>query len=155
MPIRRDAEGKPIAGPTWESLSERLIREAMERGEFDDLPHKGERIPLDDDSLAGDRALGFHVLRNAGVAPPWIEADKDVRQLLKARDRLLERAPEARTEIGRERLRAELARIVAAANDSIDRLNAEAPTPAQHRRRLDLAAELSALNAAMPGTTPG
>jgi DnaJ homologue, subfamily C, member 28, conserved domain len=71
VPIRRDGEGKPAVGPTWESLTERLIREAMERGEFDDLPYKGERLPIDDDTYAGDKALAFHVLRNAGAAPPW------------------------------------------------------------------------------------
>ncbi len=29
----------------WESLAERLIREAAERGEFDDLPGAGQPIP--------------------------------------------------------------------------------------------------------------
>jgi hypothetical protein len=145
MPLRRDAEGKPMAGPTWESLSERLIREAMERGEFDDLPFRGERIPLDDDTYGGSDALALHVLKNAGVAPPWIEADKEARRLLEALDRLLAAAPRADTEMARERARAELRRIVSAANAAIDRLNAEAPGPAQHRRRLDLSAELERL----------
>jgi len=143
MPIRRDAEGNPQFGPSWESLADRLIREAMERGEFDDLPFRGQRIPLDDDTYAGDRAAGFHVLKNAGVAPPWIEADKEVRRLLEERERILELARDARTEIARERYRRQLAALVAAANDAIDRLNAEAPTVAQHRRRLDAAVEIA------------
>jgi hypothetical protein len=154
VPIRRDAEGKLTAAATWESLSERLIREAMERGEFDDLPYRGRRIPLEDDTYAGSAALGFHVLKNAGVAPPWIEADKEVRRLLEARDRLLERATEAKTQIARERLRGELANVVVAANAAIERLNAEAPTPAQHRRRLDLSAQMDQLEAAIRGTRP-
>jgi hypothetical protein len=146
MPLRRDSEGKPTAGPTWESLSERLIREAMERGEFEDLPFRGQRIPLDDDTYAGSNALAFHVLRNAGAAPPWIEADKEARHLLEARDRLLAAAPRAGSEMARERHRSEMRRIVLAANAAIDRLNAEAPGPAQHRRRLDLTAELERLD---------
>jgi hypothetical protein len=137
MPLRRDAEGHQTFGPSWESLSERLIREAMERGEFDNLPYKGERIPLEDETYAGQNALAFHVLKNAGVAPPWIEADKDARRLLETRDRLFERAANAATEVARERLRAELRRIVADANSAIDHLNAEAPRPEQHRWRLD------------------
>jgi hypothetical protein len=145
MPIRKDGEGRPTFGPTWESLSERLIREAMERGEFDNLPYKGRRIPLEDETYAGQNALAFHVLKNAGVAPPWIEADKDARRLLEARDRLLERASSAATEMARERLRTELRRAVAGANSAIDRLNAEAPGPAQHRRRLDPERELARL----------
>ena len=89
---RRDGEGKLSVGPTWESIVERQIREAMEDGAFDELPYQGEPIPLDDDSAAGERALGFRMLRNAGVAPPWIEADKEVRDLLAERDALLARA---------------------------------------------------------------
>ena len=76
---RLDAEGRRQVAPTWESLVERQLREAMDEGKFDDLPFRGERIPFDDDAAAGDWALAFHMLRNAGVAPPWIEADKDVR----------------------------------------------------------------------------
>jgi hypothetical protein len=146
MPLRRDSDGRSTAGPTWESLSERLIREAMERGEFEDLPFRGKRIPLDDDTYAGGDALAYHVLKNAGVAPPWIEADKEARRLLEARDRLLAAAPRAGTEMARERARVELRRIVSATNAAIDRLNAEAPGPAQHRRRLDLNAELERLD---------
>jgi hypothetical protein len=145
MPMRRDRQGNLSAGPTWESLSERLIREAMERGEFDNLPYRGQRLPLEDETYAGDRALVFHVLKNAGVAPPWIEADKEARRLLETRDRLLDRAPDARTELARDRLRRELRRVVADANAAIERLNAEAPSLAQHRRRLDPDSELARL----------
>jgi hypothetical protein len=145
MPIRKDAAGNPQFGPSWESLSERLIREAMERGEFDDLPYRGQRIPLEDETYAGENSLGYHVLKNAGVSPPWIEADKEARRQLEARDRLLERAAFAGTQIARDRLRRELRAVVKAANEAIDRLNSEAPTPAQHRRRLDLASELAGL----------
>ncbi len=143
MPLRRDGEGRLSGGPSWESISERLIREAMERGEFDDLPYRGQRIPLDDDSLAGDNALAFHLLRNAGAAPPWIEADKEVRRLLEARDRLLDAARRSATELARERLRKDLAHVVEEANAAIARLNAEAPGPAQHRRLLRLDRELA------------
>ncbi len=146
MPIRRDAEGNPRFGPTWESLSERLIREAMERGEFDDLPYKGQRIPLEDETYAGPDALAFHVLKNAGVAPPWIEADKEVRRLLEARDRLFERARDARGELARDRLRRQLRQLVADANSAIDRLNSEAPARQTHRARLNPDIELARLD---------
>ncbi len=145
MPIRRDGEGKISVGPSWETLSERLIREAMERGEFDDLPYRGERLPLADDFGAGDERLAFHVLRNAGVAPPWIEADKEARRQLEARDRLLERAPITHTPAGRAQLRRALTQIVTAANAAIEQLNAEAPSPRQHRRPLRIEAELAEL----------
>jgi Domain of unknown function (DUF1992) len=144
---RRDGEGKLQVGPTWESLIERQIREAMDEGAFEELPYQGQPLPLEDISAAGDRALAFHVLRNAGVAPPWIEADKEVRALLAERDVLLARAAGAGP-VARPRLRRDLERIVASANRAIARLNVEAPTERQHRRPLDHAAELARLEAA-------
>lgn len=144
---RRDGEGKLSIGTTWESLVERQIREAMDEGAFDELPYSGERLPIEDDSAAGERALGFRVLRNAGVAPPWIEADKEVRALLTDREALLTRAAGAGS-LARPRLRRELEGIVVEVNRAIERLNAEAPTDRQHRRRLDLGEELARLEAA-------
>ena len=137
-------------GPSWESLVERQIREAMDDGAFTDLPHQGRPIPLEDHAAAGDRALGFRVLRNAGIAPPWIEADKEVRALLAERDRLHARAGVAGP-LAKARLRDELMRIVDAANAAIERLNNEAPTDRQHRRSLDRDAELARLEAAFGG----
>ena len=77
--IRRDAEGSERTAPDWETVVERLIREGQEAGEFADLPGHGRRLDLTDDSAAGDMAMAYRILRNAGVAPPWIEADKEVR----------------------------------------------------------------------------
>jgi len=144
---RRDGEGKLSIGPTWESLVERQIREAMDDGAFDELPYSGEPLPIEDDSAAGERALGFRVLRNAGVAPPWIEADKEVRAFLTDRDALMTRALGAGSQ-ARPRLRRELEGIVVEVNRAIERLNAEAPTDRQHRRLLDLGEELARLEAA-------
>ena len=139
-----------MVAPTWESLVERQLREAMEAGEFDDLPHQGRPLPKDDDAYAGDWAMAFRMLRNAGAAPPWIEADKEVRRLLGQRDALLARvaaSPTSRSAAGRSD-RTTLERLVRQVNAAIARLNAEAPTDRQHRRPLDLAAELDRLDAA-------
>jgi hypothetical protein len=135
-PIRRDAVGRVETAHSWESLTERQIREAMEKGAFDDLPHQGERLPIEDDSAAGDWAMAHRMLKNAGVAPPWIESDKEVRRLLAELDRLLERAPGLSVS-GRERLRREHAAMVVNVNRAIARVNAEAPTDRQHRRPID------------------
>ena len=91
--------------------------------------------------------MGFRVLRNAGVAPPWIEADKEVRALLTDRDALMTRALGAGSP-ARPRLRRELEGIVLEVNRAIERLNAEAPTDRQHRRPLDLGEQLARLEAA-------
>jgi hypothetical protein len=133
--------GRPSRETVRETLIERKIREAIEEGTFDDLPHQGARLPLDDDSRAGEWAMAYRMLRNAGAAPPWIESDKAVRALLDERDRLFARA--ARLGPGRQvRARQELERIVEATNLAIERVNAEAPTDRQHRRPLERAVEL-------------
>ena len=144
---RRDAEGRPQVGPSWESLVERQIREAMDEGAFDDLPYQGEPIPLEDDSVAGEWAMAHRMLKNAGMAPPWIESDKEARRLLAELEHLVARAP-AMSSSGRRRARVELAQLVDTANRAIARVNAEAPTERQHRRLLDTAAEAARLEAA-------
>jgi hypothetical protein len=133
--------------PARERLIDRQIREAMSEGKFDNLPHQGESLPLVDDSAAGDWALAYRMLKGASFAPPWIETDKEIRDLIARRDAILERAPRS-TDIGRRRDERELREVVAAANAAIFRLNHEAPTAGQHRRLLDLEAELAALAAA-------
>jgi hypothetical protein len=142
---RRDAEGRMQVGPDWETLIERQIREAIEDGRFDDLPHQGERLPDDANPYAGEWGLAFHVLGNAGVAPPWIEADKEARALLERRDALIARATAgpAPSALARRRDRAALEDLVTRANAAIARLNAEAPTDRQQRRPLRLDDELA------------
>jgi hypothetical protein len=140
----------PWRPPSREKLIDKQIREAQEAGAFDDLPFQGERLPLVDDSAAGDWALAYRMLKGSNFAPPWIETDKEVRDLLARRDGVLDRARRASV-IGRRRDEAELRQIVRAANDAIFRLNHEAPTERQHRRHLDLDQELAALAAAHDG----
>jgi hypothetical protein len=68
-----------------EKLIEEIIREAMERGEFDDLPGKGK--PLDLDAYFAtpeDVRLGYSVLKSAGCAPVEVELQKEI-ESLKAR----------------------------------------------------------------------
>jgi hypothetical protein len=146
-PQRRDAEGRPQTAHSWESLVERQIREAMEAGAFEGLPHQGERLPIEDDTAAGEWAMAHRMLRNAGMAPPWIESDKEARRLLAELEALIERAPRT-SPLSRSRLRSQVARVVADANRAIDRVNAEAPTARQHRRPLDPAAEAGRLERA-------
>jgi len=144
-PIRRDGEGGPHFAHSWESLIERQIREAMAAGEFDELPFRGEPIPIDDDG--SELALAHHVLKQAGFAPGWIATDADIRALLARRDAILTRARRAGPP-ARDRDRREITTLVGEVNALVLRLEHEAPTARQHRPRLDLGAELAALEAA-------
>src|SRR6187401_1143376 len=126
-PQRRDAEGRLQSAKTWESLVERQIREAMDAGAFEDLPFQGERLPIEDDSAAGEWAMAYRMLRSAGAAPPWIESDKEARKQLAALEALIERAPRI-WPASHGKARKDLAHIVSAANRAIARVNSEAPT---------------------------
>lgn len=58
----------------WESIAERKIREAIEAGELDNLPHKGKPINLDRNPFEDPAQwMAHHLLRVNGFAPPWIE----------------------------------------------------------------------------------
>lgn len=142
---RRRPDGTMEVGPDWETLIERQIREAMEEGKFENLPHQGKPLPNDQNPYAGDWDLAFHVLRNAGVAPPWIESTKEVRDLLARRDELLRRAADgpAPTPSARQRDRRALEELVVRVNAAIARVNAEAPLDSLHRPPLRLADELA------------
>ncbi|GAC1458355.1 MAG: hypothetical protein PVS3B3_06760 [Ktedonobacteraceae bacterium] len=58
---------------------EEQIHDAMERGLFDNLPGYGKPLNFDDDSYAGDKAMGYHLLKNNGYAPAEVELIKDIR----------------------------------------------------------------------------
>ena len=137
-PNRINEHGERQVAPTWESLVERQIREAMDEGKFDGLPHQGEPLPAADDAFAGEWAMAWTVLKNARMAPPWIEADKDARALLDRAEAVIARAAvgSGPTAFARRRDRAALETLVVEVNAAIARLNAEAPTDRQQRRPL-------------------
>jgi DnaJ homolog subfamily C member 28 len=76
----------------FESLSEKTLREAIENGEFDDLPGRGEPIDLRENPFEDPDLRTVHrLLRNAGFAPAWIEERKDIdAELARAKTKLSE-----------------------------------------------------------------
>jgi len=147
---RVDADGNLQVGQNWDTLIERQIREAMESGKFKELPHQGKPLPNDENPHAGDQALAFHILKNAGVAPPWIEANKEANELLAKRDAILERAASgSRPSIfARNKDRQTLTDLVARVNMAIAKVNIEAPASTIRRRLLVLEEELARYEAA-------
>jgi hypothetical protein len=147
-PIHRDGSGEKTAAATWESLADRLIREARERGEWDTGEWAGRRLPAQDGAYEDALAAGHALLRNARVAPGWIETDKEARRLLAERDRLLGVAGRT-SRAGASGLRGRFIAILDALDAVLLRLDSEAPTPAQQRLRLDRARELAAFEEAL------
>jgi len=63
-------------------IVEQKIREAQEKGEFDDLPGQGEPLDLEDDRhIPEDLRLAYKILKNADCLPPELEFKKEIRQM--------------------------------------------------------------------------
>ena len=57
------------------------IEAAMERGEFKDLPGKGEPLKLDTNPfLTPQVRMANRLLKENGFAPRWIELEKEIKQ---------------------------------------------------------------------------
>src|SRR6185503_4342838 len=66
----------------FDALAEQRIREAQEKGEFDDLPGAGAPLHLEDDALVPeDLRAAYRLLKNAGFVPPELEAHCEIRRL--------------------------------------------------------------------------
>jgi Domain of unknown function (DUF1992) len=67
---------------TLDAIAERRICEALERGEFDDLPGAGAPLDLDDDALVPeDLRAAYRVLKNSGFLPPELEVHREIREV--------------------------------------------------------------------------
>lgn len=88
-------------------IAEAKINDAIQRGEFDDLPGAGRPLELEDLShVPPHLRLGYKVLRNANVVPPEVEMRREMYSL----DRLIEATsdPDEVEELKRRRREADL-----------------------------------------------
>jgi hypothetical protein len=68
--------------PGYEKIVEQRIKEAMENGEFDNLPGMGRPIPLEDDRhVPEDLRLAYKLLKNADCLPPELLEKKEILQM--------------------------------------------------------------------------
>ncbi len=97
--------------PDWTSLiAERKIKEAIDAGEFDNLPGKGKPLNLDENPM---ETIMERILKRSGALPEWAELareiQKDVDALAPSKERGLRAIRLARNEPSRvhaaERLR--------------------------------------------------
>jgi hypothetical protein len=69
-----------------EKIAEKKIKEALEKGELDNLPGTGKPLSFDDEScVPEEQRLAYRVLKNAGCIPPELELRKEItglRQLI-------------------------------------------------------------------------
>lgn len=90
---RSSAERTPLTLRTFESILDRRLAQAHADGLMDNLPGAGKPQRLDDDSQVpeGERA-GFRLLKANDLAPPWIEARKEIDRLREQVDRWAQQA---------------------------------------------------------------
>ena len=113
------------------------IEEAMERGEFRNLPGKGKPLKLDTNPFLTPQArMANRLLKENGFAPRWIELEKEIKQEkaqlerllinLKARRKrlatLIQQHPHRHEAVSRS-FKYELARGIARYSEKLENLN--------------------------------
>ncbi len=129
----------------WESVVEKLIRESMERGEFDNLSGAGEPIDLTENPFEDPELRTAHrLLRNAGFAPAWMEERKDIDAEFERARTTLQRAGELygkneplATNANWQRAVKEFRQIASELNQRIRIYNLKVPASVFHRKAID------------------
>jgi hypothetical protein len=137
----------------WEPLIDRLIRESMERGEFDNIPGSGEPIDLTENPYEKPELRSVHrLLRNAGFAPAWIEDRKDIEDQFQRAYSIVCRAKELYCRSSKDVDNREWQRAIKEFRERVDELNQririynlKAPSASVHRKLIDADKLLSEL----------
>lgn len=83
LPSRSSGESTPpnrYRSQRFSDYIEEQIRAAEERGEFRNLRGMGQPLNLDVNPYAGEKSLGYSLLKSNGYAPPEIELAREIRQ---------------------------------------------------------------------------
>ena len=155
--------GEPT--PPWRIIAERKIQEWVDRGGPEKLTNKGQKLDLSENPFVpSELRMAYTVMKNADVAPDWIEIGKDVEaQLNRAREAALKfrherrndrlslrlaapvqvEAARERMELRREHFADEQRARLANVNHLIDRFNRACPVSGLHRMKLDVEKEVA------------
>jgi hypothetical protein len=83
----------------FERIAEALIKAAMERGEFDNLPGKGQPIDLSEYfETPEDVRLAQSILKNAGMTSREVELLREIAELKQVHAALLDEKKKRETE---------------------------------------------------------
>jgi len=156
---RENPENKPKAPITprrlgdWASLVEQRIQDAIADGAFDNLQGAGKPLNLEDDVFVPDELKMAHrMLRSSGVAPLWIEINKEIRTEIDGLSRLRTTAAQRWARASgheRERLRDNYAQRIISINEKIANHNLIAPASRVHLAVLIADEEMRTFDAAV------
>jgi hypothetical protein len=80
-----------------ELIAEQKLREAVDRGELDNLPGAGHPLNLDEDPLVPEELrLANRILKNAGILPPEVVVRREIEELERAIQRMDESGARSR-----------------------------------------------------------
>ena len=86
---------------SFDRIVESLIKEAMERGEFDNLPGKGKPIDLTEYFETPEEVrIANSVLKNAGMTPREVDLLKEIAELKQLLEAMLDE--KKKQEIGKQ-----------------------------------------------------
>lgn len=81
----------------FDKIADRKIREAMQQGEFDNLPNRGKPIDLEEYfKWPADLRMAYSVLKSAGCVPQEVSMLKDIANLEESLARALREDERAR-----------------------------------------------------------
>jgi DnaJ family protein C protein 28 len=135
---------------------DKIIEDAIRKGQFDDLPGKGKPLNLDPNPHEDpEKRLAYKVLHDAGYKLPWIDERNEIEAAIKNAQTTLAReydeyratpsAPFARSawDAATANFRARVAEI----NKRIDIYNLNVPSQVFQRMRVDADSILQSLSA--------
>jgi hypothetical protein len=127
-PPQRRPKGLPFA--QYESWIDRQIRQAQERGMFDNLRGAGKPLAPDDPNVrayAGDDAMGLKILKDNQALPAWIELNREIDAERQRCRRILDYYVAERDRDRRARFADDYRRKVGELNTKIDQYNLIVP----------------------------
>jgi len=141
------AHATPGGGRNWQGLVEQRILDGIEQGLFDNLRGMGKPLNLDEDQFVpDDLKLAFRMLRSTGLAPLWVDLNKEIRNDIERLQRFREHVHSRGAGINpieREHLRKDCIRRVQEINAKIVDYNILAPSSQVHLHTLILSEELA------------
>lgn len=117
---------------------EEIIQRAMAEGAFDHLKGKGQPLSLEiNPNVDPEWELAFHILKENGFAPAFIEERQAIERQISALRQTLEAAAAGSPQVWSPALRAEFEAQIAEINKRIRNYNLSVPHEKLARRMLD------------------